>query len=123
MLTAPTEPIHVLDIFSETRVTNGYNLELANKLERKLLFGPQSLRSGRHSVQHLDPAPDIWTEKPTQVPACLRESYQPLATRKMGIRIPSTVLAHFEFAVGIVREDFEEEFIWEYREPSGILTS
>jgi hypothetical protein len=41
----------------------------------------------------------------------------------MGIRVLSTVHAHFELAIGVVREDFEEEFIWEYREPTGVLTS
>jgi hypothetical protein len=58
-----------------------------------------------------------------QIPACLRESYQPLALQEMGICVLSTVRAYFELAIGVVREDFKEEFIWEYREPTGVLTS
>jgi len=74
-----TELIHVLEIFSEIGVANGYDLELTNKFEGKLLFGIQSLLSGRHSVQHFDLAPNIWTEKPTQMN--VSDSYQPLASR------------------------------------------
>jgi len=40
----------------------------------------------------------------------------------MGVRVFSIIFAYFGLAIGVVREDFEEEFVWEDREPTGVLT-
>jgi len=60
------------------------------------------------------------------IPARLRQRYQPLAMRKMHVRILlKSVIPLVRICIGnalIVRENFEKKLGWEYRESSRVFT-